>query len=569
MTAGVQQSIEPAAYLPTPSSNPSADAKRAADDPGASASSDPEDFQAELKLHEDDAQPDLDTKAPKTLFVRAEQASNRPEKKCDSQENDLNQIAAAVVVPENPDPKQLLARVVSIPAESAPADAPIPSSAVGNSIELKDSAETAISLEIRANSEPFSEPFPPQLSAQGSEQAEKTAAVSPQLSDPLAPEVQPELARPASRATTFPQASPDANLQPGASQAPEKRERPDRPAAPPSLQLPQAMQKETKSKKAAAPATVQAAPDLAALTPLVAAQAPAQQPASSQNQRLETQQSAGNEMPVAGNPPAPRADFSVPAAPQEPAASAIHEALDPVASPPAALAFAARLLPTAQKTGDSAADSSAPVRSVPNPPALARIPMRYAPTAQILPASDDSDSQIDRTFRVPEIRTDLVISRPDTSHQAAATPDTLPRPEAVPIARAERVIEPLAAAPSSPHDIRVRVPDSNGGATQVRFFESGGEVKVSVRTDDPALAQSLRTHLNDLTQRLTDSGIPTEIWRPASNPASSQSGQQSPDREGRGSDGQQPGGHGGQHRQEGDRRPAWLEEMEASLHAQA
>ena len=75
--------------------------------------------------------------------------------------------------------------------------------------------------------------------------------------------------------------------------------------------------------------------------------------------------------------------------------------------------------------------------------------------------------------------------------------------------------EPPAAPPTSTHDIRVRVPDNNGGSTQVRFVESGGEVRVSVRTADEGLAQNLRTHLNDLTQRLSDGGMPAEIWKPA------------------------------------------------------
>jgi flagellar hook-length control protein FliK len=111
----------------------------------------------------------------------------------------------------------------------------------------------------------------------------------------------------------------------------------------------------------------------------------------------------------------------------------------------------------------------------------------------------------------------------------------------------------------------VRLPDNNGGSTQVRFVESGGEVRVSVRTADEGLAQNLRTHLNDLSQRLAEGGIPAEIWKPAADSASSQNNNQhQPDRDGRGSNGQPSGGQDGQSDRQ-QKRPAWLEEMEASL----
>jgi hypothetical protein len=128
----------------------------------------------------------------------------------------------------------------------------------------------------------------------------------------------------------------------------------------------------------------------------------------------------------------------------------------------------------------------------------------------------------------------------------------------------ERMIDPPAAPPTSARDFRVQVPDNNGGSTQVRFVESGGEVRVSVRTADAGLAQNLRTHLNDLNQRLADGGIPAEFWKPAASAASSQNDQQQPNREGRGSGGQESSGHG-EPQDRRDKRPAWLEEMEASL----
>jgi len=154
------------------------------------------------------------------------------------------------------------------------------------------------------------------------------------------------------------------------------------------------------------------------------------------------------------------------------------------------------------------------------------------------------------------------VSEPAPSSASAA-----PQP-AVPTARPESIIEPPASPPASSHDIRVQVPDNKGGSTQVRFVESGGEVRVSVRTADEGLAQNLRTHLNDLTQKLSDGGTPAEIWKPASSAASAQNDQQQQGQpDGRGSGGQGSGGQGGQQDRQ-QKRPAWLEEMEASLHGE-
>jgi hypothetical protein len=162
----------------------------------------------------------------------------------------------------------------------------------------------------------------------------------------------------------------------------------------------------------------------------------------------------------------------------------------------------------------------------------------------------------------------MVLPQFETVSPAAASSGSAAPPQTAPAARAESVIEPPAAPPTSPHDIRVRVPDNNGGSTQVRFVETGGEVRVSVRTADEGLAQNLRTHLNDLTQRLSDGGMPAEIWKPAFSAGSSQNDFQQPSQQdGRGSGGQGSGGQNGQQDRQ-QKRPAWLDEMEASLHGE-
>jgi len=270
--------------------------------------------------------------------------------------------------------------------------------------------------------------------------------------------------------------------------------------------------------------------------------------------------------------------------PVEPAPAAATQKVEdtPVSAGPSALAFAARLTVVQQP---NVAEPTIP-KSLPSPapgsdaPAT-RIPVRYAATAQIIQRTEqksegDLESQVEPTkFAGPaferSVPPDFVVPGPPAANDMAKSSQSQPAPEPLPTPRTERIIEPPAAPPTSSRDIRVQVPDNNGGSTQVRFLETGGEVRVSVRTADTGLAQSLRSHLNDLSLKLAEGGVPAEIWKPAPGAAASQNHQHQPDREGRGSEGRhsgsQSGGHGGAQGDQQDQqdRPAWLEEMEASL----
>jgi len=273
--------------------------------------------------------------------------------------------------------------------------------------------------------------------------------------------------------------------------------------------------------------------------------------------------------------PVSLADLKLPTTAAEPAATQVQASVDSAPSSPSALAFAARFAAASQKTVEPVAAN--PSLAVAGSQPAAQIPVRYAATAQIIqnaavgteqdgPKKDPGDS--DERFARPDARNDIVLPRFEAvSEPAPNSASAAPQP-AVPTARPESIIEPPASPPASSHDIRVQVPDNKGGSTQVRFVESGGEVRVSVRTADEGLAQNLRTHLNDLTQKLSDGGTPAEIWKPASSAASAQNDQQQQGQpDGRGSGGQGSGGQGGQQDRQ-QKRPAWLEEMEASLHGE-
>jgi hypothetical protein len=278
-----------------------------------------------------------------------------------------------------------------------------------------------------------------------------------------------------------------------------------------------------------------------------------------------------------GNQPILLAELKLPAAPPEPVASAVQETVDSAPSSPSAMAFAARISAAQQKADQPVTANAGQIPAVSGSQTPDQIPMRYAATAQIIQSAavgtqqdgtkkDPGDSG--GRFARPDARTDMVLPRFEASSEPVPSSASQAPQQPASAARPESILEPPAAPPTSSHDIRVQVPDNNGGSTQVRFVESGGEVRVSVRTADAALAQNLRTHLNDLTQRLSDGGTPAEIWKPAANAASSQNdSQQQSQPDGRGSGGQGSGGQGGQQDRQ-QKRPAWLEEMEASLHAE-
>jgi hypothetical protein len=161
------------------------------------------------------------------------------------------------------------------------------------------------------------------------------------------------------------------------------------------------------------------------------------------------------------------------------------------------------------------------------------------------------------------------------AHVSMASPysagHTVPAPRsplpAAPVSAIGRIEAPDLKPPSaaSSHDIRVRIPDERGGATEVRFFDTGTDVRVSVRTADAELAHSLRAGLSDLTQRLTANGIQTELWRPGSDQSFSQGGESS--HQFQDSNGSGRGNNPFQDAQQDDpeaSRPYWLEELEAS-----
>ncbi len=155
-----------------------------------------------------------------------------------------------------------------------------------------------------------------------------------------------------------------------------------------------------------------------------------------------------------------------------------------------------------------------------------------------------------------------------TEGRAVAQPASQPAPAVV--ANSREAEDPLAI-PRSAREISLQVSSGGDHKVEVRLVQRDGEVHVSVRTPDTALAHEMRQDLGSLTGKLAQSGYATEHFTPTNNRTSSFSDQRS-DTENQnsshGRDQDPPHGGSGQQRQAQDergKRPAWIDEMEDRL----
>jgi hypothetical protein len=133
---------------------------------------------------------------------------------------------------------------------------------------------------------------------------------------------------------------------------------------------------------------------------------------------------------------------------------------------------------------------------------------------------------------------------------------------------AELPLEPTPSTQSA-REINIRIAEHGTGA-QLRLIDRAGEVLVSVKSADAALAQSLRTDLHELAQKLESSGFRADISLPDSTSITSDQnsndtntyGRQKTDSEER----QSPsgGGQGRQHKQQNNDSADWAEEWNQS-----
>ena len=144
--------------------------------------------------------------------------------------------------------------------------------------------------------------------------------------------------------------------------------------------------------------------------------------------------------------------------------------------------------------------------------------------------------------------------------------DASPAPALSPAASKQE----LPARPAQ--ELSLSVSSDNNQKVELRLVDRAGEVHVSVRTPDEALARSMREDLGNLTAKLGQSGFSSEAYMPASGSSSEMSGQRGSSENRDGSAGSQQGSRQSnsdpqqQSSQDGrGKRPSWVEEMETSL----
>ena len=85
-----------------------------------------------------------------------------------------------------------------------------------------------------------------------------------------------------------------------------------------------------------------------------------------------------------------------------------------------------------------------------------------------------------------------------------------------PAASAPSATEPVETPPARPQNIDLKITGTDNSSVDIRVSQRAGDIQVTVRTPDKELAQSLRQHLPELSDRLSQGGISGEIWQPQS-----------------------------------------------------
>ena len=151
-----------------------------------------------------------------------------------------------------------------------------------------------------------------------------------------------------------------------------------------------------------------------------------------------------------------------------------------------------------------------------------------------------------------------------------AAPKATAQPAPAPAAATLDVEDRLATARPS-HEISLQISSDGDHKVDVRLVQRAGEVLVSVRTPDVALAHEMRQELGSLTGKLAQSGYGTEQFTPlaagSSNLSDQRSNSENQDASRGHSQNPEHGGSGQQQQPQDERgkRPAWVEEMEDSL----
>ncbi len=149
---------------------------------------------------------------------------------------------------------------------------------------------------------------------------------------------------------------------------------------------------------------------------------------------------------------------------------------------------------------------------------------------QVVPSVKKTDSESILKTHATAALTNVVpapglAAVPQPEQAPYSNPSDLKALKSEPVAQTEKSAEPqLPTSMSRPQTIDLKIGSGDKGEVAVRVSQRAGDVQVTVRTADGDLAQSLKQHLPELSDRLVQNGVHGEIWQPVAAQASSRPG---------------------------------------------
>ena len=150
---------------------------------------------------------------------------------------------------------------------------------------------------------------------------------------------------------------------------------------------------------------------------------------------------------------------------------------------------------------------------------------------------------------------------------AYAAPQPAAAEKTAPVTSTAAVAEPPQTQTIRPQNIDLKIAGADNSQVDVRISQRAGDVQVTVRTPDGDLAQSLRQHLPELSDRLSQTGVSGDLWQPQSAQAANTGGNDADSRYSDDAQTQQQdsGSNANQSRQqqehETQQQSAWLNEL--------
>jgi hypothetical protein len=158
-------------------------------------------------------------------------------------------------------------------------------------------------------------------------------------------------------------------------------------------------------------------------------------------------------------------------------------------------------------------------------------------------------------------------SQPSETRSAAAAPET-PEPvrTSLPLAAQEVHVLPLETPkPAATTEILLHLTGNDQSSAAIRVADRAGSVNISVHATDPDLRNSLRSNLGELSSQLNTQGWKTEVAKPATFVAHSETAHDSRSGEQRSSSQQQQSNGEDRQQPQRDRRTnqgRWQDEFE-------